>query len=493
MLRRAHRTLAITGSGTSSMVYLQEITYTLRSLRRAAAFPFISVGILALGIAGTTLVFSVINAAMLRPLPYPRPAQLVIFNWYSSGQFSSRDMPASTFLLLRDQVQSFQSLAAIHGKGVNLSGSGGPRYAAGLFVSSSFFRTLDVAPQIGRVFTPEEDHPGGLHLAVISDGLWSQRFNRDPSALGRELHVNGEPYTVLGVMPSGFRSYPEADLWMPLQLTTGTAEPGYEYLAIGRLRNDKTIEDAQRELDQFPEYRSTIASHPGASQLRLVVNHLHSFTFARIQDSLWLLFGAVLLVLLITCTNLAVLFTVHAAGRIREVAIRLALGATRVSLIRIFLMEGLILAVIGGTVGAILAKEALPFVLRLAPADSWSIHSVTLDARVLLFTTFISILTAVLFGLAPAFGMSHANLTELLRQTTSNVTSGLGQARFGRILASAQAALTIVLLTGAGSLLYSFAQLQSVSPGFNPRHLWALQLSLASERYRTSSASEIGR
>ncbi|HLJ27753.1 MAG TPA: ABC transporter permease [Candidatus Angelobacter sp.] len=473
------------------MVYFQEIVQAVRALRRTTGFTFVAVAILAVGIASNTVVFSVINAALLRPLPYPNPAQLTVVNWYSSGKLISPDISASAFFLLQDRARSFESLAAMSNvdAGVNLSGFGKPQYVRGFHVSGAFFATLDVALAMGRSFSLEEEQPGGSHAVVLSHGLWVQHFNQDSSVIGRQIRVDGELYTVVGIMPARFRSYPEADLWLPLQLSPATADPGNEYRVIGRLKKGVTLEDAQHELDFSQEYRLTFPLRSKADQVRLVLSGLQSSMVSDVRGGLALLFGAVLFVLLITCTNLAVLLTVRAAGRMREVAIRLALGASRACLARMFLLESLIIAGLGGIAGIILAKEAIPFVLLLAPADASFTHGVSIDGKVVLFTALASMLTALAFGAAPALKMAHVNLNELLRQTTSNATSGSHHARLSRILISAQAALTIVLLTAAGMLLSSFVGLHSVPPGFDPRHLWAAQLSLASRHYQTTSSS----
>lgn len=470
------------------MVYGQEILYAIRALRRTKGFFCITVGILALGIAANAIVFSVMNAAILKPLPYPNAEQLVVVNPYASGKLTSQEVSARTFFLLQDQIHSFDSLVAMShlAIGFNLGGPGKPEYVKGFRVSGDFFRTLGVYPALGRGFITQGEEAGDLHSVVISNSLWVRLFDSAPYVIGQEVHVDGEPFTVVGVMPAGFRSYPDADLWLPLQLSPGMQDAGNQYLVIGRLKNGLTIEAAQRELDHSIEVTSSIALHSQTDQVRLIANSLHSFMYSSVRKSIILLLGAVLFVLLIACTNLAVLLTVRAAARIREVAIRLALGSTKARLVRMFLLESLLISIAGGITGIVLAKEALPFVLLLAPADMWFLHSVNVDGRVILFTAALTLLTVFIFGLAPTLALSHANLNELLRQTTSNSTHGSRHARLGRLLAVAQAALTIVLITGAGLLLRSFSSLQSVAPGFNPQHLWALQLSLASDRYKTT-------
>src|SRR5579859_1916327 len=473
------------------MLYFREIAHAIRRLRHTGGFSAIVIIILAVGIAANTIIFSVINAAMLRPLPYPNSAQLVVLNWHSPGKLISPDISARAFFLLREQAHSFESLAAMANLdgGVNLSGAGKPQYVRGFRVSASFFRTLGILPLFGRSFSPEEERPGGPHAVVLSHDLWAQHFDKDPAAIGKQIRIDGELRTVVGIMPEYFRSYPEADLWLPLPLHPASADPGNEYRVIGRLKDGVTKEDAQRELDLSPGYRLTYPLQFPPNEVRLGVDGLQSAMAFNVRKSLALLFAASLFLLLITCMNLAVLLTVRAAGRIREVAIRLALGASRACLIRMPLIEGSIFGVLGGLLGIVLAKEAIPFVLSLARANDSFTYSVTIDRTVVTFTALVSVLTVFTFGLASALKMSRTNLNELLRQTSSNATSGLQHTRLSWVLVSAQAACTVFLLTGAGLLLRSFSEMYSVSPGFDSRHLWVAQFSLASKRYKTASSS----
>ena len=463
----------------------------MRALRRTTGFTFIAIAILAVGIAANTIVFSVINGVMLRPLPYQDPDRLTMLNWYSSGKLISQDVSASTFFLLQKRAHFFDRLAALTvvDVGLNLSGAAKSQYVKGFRVSIDYFRVLDFAPALGRTFSPEEEQRGGPPVIVVSHDLWVRHLDKDPSAIGRIIRVDGELFTVIGIMPANFRSYPEADLWLPLQLSPATADPGNQYRVIGRLKNGVKLEDAQRELDLSQEYQDTFPVPSKAGQIRLVLNGLQSSMIFSVRRGLTLLFGAVLFVLLITCVNLGVLLTVRAAGRVREVAIRLALGSSRGRLIRMFLIESLIIGVLGGLLGIIVAKESIAYVLLLAPANSAFAHPVGIDGKVVLFTTLASLLAAFAFGLAPALKMSRANLNELLRQTTGNATSGSQQARLGSVLICAQGALTIILLTGAGLLLRSLADLHAVPPGFDSRHLWVAQISLASHRYQNASSS----
>ncbi|HZE81302.1 MAG TPA: ABC transporter permease [Candidatus Polarisedimenticolia bacterium] len=473
------------------MLYFQEIAHAFRSLRRTKAFAFVALIVLATGIAANIIVFSIINAALLHSLPYPNAERLVTLNWYASGNLISRDISAPAFFALNSQAHSFESLAAISNltTGVNLSTGDKPQHIRAFRISIDFFRTLGVFPAVGRSFNADEERPGGAHAVVLSDALWQNKFAGDRAILGHEIRINGDIFNIVGIMPPHFRFYPEADLWLPLQISPATADPGNEYRVIARLRAGIAQQDGQRELDRSPAYRLMYPLQDNSGEVRLVVEGLQSSVTADIHQGLTLLFGAVLFVLLIMCTNLAVLLTVRAAGRTRQFAIRLAMGASRACLLRMFLIEGMIISLVGGTTGIVLAKEAIPFVLMLAPANLPLTNAVRIDGNVILFTAVMSVLTGVVFGIFPALKMSRSNLNELLRQITSNASSSLQHARLGKILVSVQAALTMVLLTGAGLFLRSFTELHGVPPGFDTPHLWVAQLSLASDRYKTTAAT----
>ncbi len=473
------------------MLFFYEIAHAFRSLRRTKGFTCVALTVLATGIAANVIVFSILNAALLHTLPYPHAERMVTLNWHAAGPLVSHDISAPAFFALKNQAHSFESLAALSNLdiGVNLNTGNKPQHIRAFRISIDFFRTLGISPAAGRSFNAEEEQPGGVHAVVLSYALWQNKFAGDPAVLGREIRVDGDIYTIIGIMPAHFRFYPEADVWLPLQISPATADPGNEYRVIARLRDGLMLQDAQRELDNSPAYRQMYPLEDKSEEIRLVVEELQPSMTSDIRQGLMLLFGAVLFVLLIMCTNLAVLLTVRAAGRVRQVAIRLAMGANRSSLLRLFLIEGMIISLMGGIAGIVLAKELLPFILLLAPANLPLANAVKIDGNVILFTVGISILTGVVFGVFPASKMSRSNLNELLRQNTSNASSNLQHARLGRILVSVQAALTTVLLTGAGLFLHSFAELHGVQPGFDVEHLWAAQLSLASDRYRTTAAT----
>jgi putative ABC transport system permease protein len=472
--------------------FLHDLRYAVRLLRKTRGFTLVAVIILAMGIASNTLVFSVVNAVLLHPLPYPDANRLVILHWQDQAGTSGGDITAPAFFMLKARAYSFESMAALlpFDAGVNLAGVGSPQYVKALRVSADFFPTLGVMPVIGRNFDAEEDQPHGPRVAILSYGLWKRDFDQGRTTLGHELRINGEAYIVIGVMPAAFRSYPEADVWLPLQLSLATADTGNNYRVIARLKNGLAEEQARRELESWStEYVKSLPAPANAHKAALAIQKLQDSQTGTVRYSLTILFGAVVFVLLITCANLAALLLVRSLGRNHEIAIRAALGSSWARLLRIFLMESTLLALLGGTLGIVLAKETLPLILALAPADLPLSVPISINGRVALFTFAISVLTSFLFGLAPALRISQLGLNEMLKQASRGVSISAAQARAGRILVSVQTSLTLVLLTGATLLLQNFLSLQRVDPGFDPQHVLVAQVSFPAKLYFTTAST----
>ncbi len=463
---------------------LHDLQYAWRALRRTRGFTSICTGTLAVGIAANVLVFSVVNAVMLRPLSYADSSRLVRFGWQGPENIHLQDISADALFMLQERARCFQSIAAVQSRdvGVNLSTASPSQYVKALWVSAGFFATVGVAPAQGRAFSSEEDSYGGDHVVVLSFDLWRRSFGTN-SVVGRDLRINGEPYKIIGVMPEEFHSYPEADLLIPLQLSPANANPGNDYRVIARLKDGVTVAGAQRELDSTPEYRFTFPMRERANEVRLLVQELELTMVAKVRSSLVLLFSAVIFVLLITCTNLAVLLTVRASARSHEIAIRAALGSSRARLLRLALFESLWIAGLGGLIGIALAQEMIRVIVWLIPTDLPLRGPISIDYRVALFAIFLSLLTALIFGLGPAFKFSRVNLSEMMKQASSNSTETLQQMRSGRALVAVQSGLTLVLVVGAASLLRTFYVFHAVPPGFDSRHVWVAQISLAARRY----------
>lgn len=471
--------------------FLQDCRYALRSLQRTRGLAWIVIITLAFGIAANALVFSITSAVILKHLPYPQPGQLMIVHWQDERGRSLIDVSAEAFFTVRDHSSSFASVSAIYplDLGVNVTGVPDPQYVKALRVSGEFFKTLQVAPALGRDFRAEEDRSGGPHVAIVSQQLWQRSFGGDPAALGQELRLDGERYTLIGVMPRDFRSYPEADLWLPLQLSRGNENPGSDYRVIGRLKESIPALQARTELQslsrQFPLPYISGTSRTGTLSLQ----PLQDFLTRRVRKNLTFLFGAVVFALLIACTNLALLLLVRSLERIHEVAVRATLGSSRLRLLRILLLESFILTFSGAMLGVIGARELLPFVLPLLPAELPMSSDVRIDSGVLAFAFAASVLSFLIFTLTPALTLSRKGLGEMLRMAPQRVGSTATHTRTGHALIALQTALTLVLLTGATFFLRNFRRLQAVEPGFDSHQVWIAQISLAGTRYSTTAST----
>lgn len=466
---------------------LQDLRHPLIFLRRAQGFASLAIVVLALGIAANTVVFSILDATLLRPLPYSDPSKLVVLHW-KNQQGSTGDISAQAFFMLRVRAHSIQSITAIYplDLGVNLAGPQ-RRYIKGLRVSRDFFQVLRRKPVVGRDFATADDQPGAPKTVVLSYGLWSLEFNRELGAMGQFLRINGEDYRIIGVMPEGFRSYPDAEVWMPLQLSEANADPGNDYRVIARLKDGLTRQQAQQEFNSLSEeYR--LANEPEAvtgSKL-LVLQELQDFLIGDVRKGLEILFGAVFFVLIIACTNLALLLRVRASSRRHEIATMAALGASRARLIQSVLSENLVLSILGGFVGLIGAKECIALLPLFLPADIPLTGDITLNQHVFLFTLGISLLTVIPIGLWPALRIS-IELNGVLRLAARGATHSREAVRTEQTLMRTQVALTLVLLSGATFLFRGYVALRTVPPGFDQQNVLVTQVSLAAGRYRTTA------
>lgn len=471
---------------------LRDVRYSIRSLRRAPGFAWIAVSTLALGIAANVIVFSIVDAVILRPLPFKNADQIVVARWQNVQIQPQSEVSAAVFFLLKDHSQSLQNVAAVYPQeiGVNLGGVEFPKYVAALRVSETFFRTLESKPALGRAFTHEEDQPGAEGAVVLSYRLWETVFGGDPHAVGRLLKLNGAPFTVIGIMPRDFRSYPDADIWTPLQLNPVNADPGSDYLVLANLKSGVPVSKAEQELDSLLKaYPVSYLSGISSANIRLHLEQLEHLRTSRFRRNLGVLFGAVVLVLLAACTNLMVLVLVRGFGRTQELAIRAALGSGRSRLLQLFLIESLLLALLGAVIGVTLAVELLPLVLSFVPADLLQAGTIQVNRQALLFGLAVSLLMAVVVGLIPAIKVAGTRIQEMLRQASRGSTPNLRQTRLAQALVGVETALAVILLGTALLLLRSFLDLEAVNPGFDPNHVWVAQLSLAADQYRTSKSS----
>lgn len=468
---------------------LKDIRYGIRSLLKRPGFTLVAVVTLALGIGANTAIFSVVNTVLLRPLPYEKPDQLVIPLETSSGQPIGTSYP--NFVDWRNQNTVFENVAALRPReSFNLTGVGESERLQGRLVSANFLTTLGVKPIRGRDFLADDDGPGATPVVILSHGLWLRRFGADETIIGKQLTLNGQTFTVVGITPANFQFGTEADVSVPIGLSAERfklrgKDPGIR--AVARLREGVPIERAQAELN-------TIATrleqqYPDSNSGRRVrVESLRENVIGDIRPTLLTLLGAVGFVLLIACANVANLLLTRSTGRHKEIAIRTALGAGRFRIVRQLLTESVLLAVAGGTVGLVLAIWGTDLLTSYIPASIPRIREISVDAPVLIFTLGATLLTGALFGLAPALHSSNPNLTETLKE--GERSSSARRNRTGRILVISEVALTLVLLVGAGLLVKSFWRLSRVNPGFNPQNLLAMQISVsagADEGRRVSS------
>jgi len=460
---------------------LRDIRYGVRSLLKRPAFALIAALTLALDIGANTAIFSVVNAVLLRPLPY-RDAQHIVTIWQNNSKagVSRNDVSPANFLDWQEQSRSFESMAGIEPFGFSMIGNGEPERFTSWLVTAGFFETLGTNAFRGRTFAAQDYQPGNERVIVISHGLWQRRFGGNQNLVGQKLTLNGQPYTVVGVMPPEFQFPADREVWAPRVLRENDRQlrAATYWNVIARLKPGVTINQAQDEMSgiagrlasQYPDTNggtgSTVVSLP--DQLT-----------GHVRSALWILLGAVGFVLLIACANVANLLLVRGAERHREFAIRSALGAARVRLIRQLLTESLLLALLGGIGGVLLATWGVRLILSLNSAKIPRIEYVSMDVRVLLFAIGVSLFTAILFGLIPATQFSRPDLQSTLKEGGRGAVIGSTRHWIRNSLVVAEVAVALVLLTGAGLLVRSFVSVMRVDPGFNKERVLALQVFLS--------------
>jgi putative ABC transport system permease protein len=477
---------------------LRDIRYGIRGLLSRPGFAAIAVLTLALGIGANTAIFSVVNAVLLRPLPYVEADQLVM-PWGTRTDPQERtNVSYPDFVDWQAQTKTLEHIAAYNSAGALLrEGDGDPQAISGAAVSADLFPLLKVAPVLGRAFTREEDQANAAPVIVLGYELWQQRFNADPNIAGKQIRLGSTSATVLGVMPADFRfpaTAAKTEFLRPLASTLGDRaqrRDSYSLRVVGRLKPGVSALAAESEMRTIGVQLEQ--QHPDEG-LRLGTRFisLHDAVTWGSKKPLWVLLGAVGFVLLIACANVANLSLARAAARHREMAIRAALGAGRRRVVRQLLTESLLLSVFGGTIGLFVAWWGIRFLLAASPLDLPRIKDVGLDTNVLVFTAAISILTGVIFGLAPALQASRADLQHSLKEGGRNATGGVLRNRVRAVLVVVEVALSLVLLVGAGLLGRSFLLLNEVRPGFEPEHVLTTDLSLAKVKYPKPEQQQAG-
>jgi predicted permease len=468
----------------------QNLRYAVRMLRRSPGFTAVAILTLALGIGGNVAIFTVVRAVLLSPLPYPHPEQLVrVYDDLRGSNTHDVGMSVPEMWDLRDKSGVFQDISALVSADANLTGGDQPERIELLGTSPDYFTMLGVQPQLGRVYTPQDAQPGFTLGVVISDGFWRRTFGADPQVIGRNIRVDSDLYTVIGVMPPGFR-HPgrtltnEVDVWgaagfmappfpVPI-LRSVRLLPG----AMGRLKPGLTVSQAQARLDALSAQlsREYSTEYPAAAAWGLRLVSVQEDLVGNVRTELFVLLGAVALVLLIACVNLANLLLARSASRQREIAIRLAVGAGRARLIAQLLTESILLAAISGAVALLSVYWLKTWLLTLAPADLPRLREVTLSPTVLFFAFAVSILTGVIFGIAPALQAARSSQVANLREGSRGSGSSKHQLRISRFLVVSEIALSLVLLIGTGLLLRSFWHLTEVQPGFDPHRVLTTRL-----------------
>ncbi|MEK6299567.1 MAG: ABC transporter permease [Acidobacteriota bacterium] len=468
---------------------IQDLRYGIRMMFKNRSFTVVAIVTLALGIGANTAIFSVVDAVLLRSVPYPEAGRLVML-W---STMQSQGVPTSGSALpdyreWRDQNQVFDGLGGFYYGDFNLSGENrDPERVQGAFVTPNFFSVLGVAPAIGRGFLPEEEQFGRHRVVLLSYGLWQRRFGANPEIVGRAIDLSGEPYTVAGVMPQGMPfldNTPQVELWRPISFAPGdnmdSRNNHFVYL-IGRLKPGVRVEQAQADLAAIAQ--NIEAAHPENTGVGAQVVPLGEQLAGDTRTGLLVLLGAVGFVLLVACVNVANLLLARAASREKELAIRTSLGASRGRLVRQLMLESFPLGLIGGGAGLLLAMWGIDAIVSVLPPTLPRYNTIGIDSHVLVFTLGVSLLTISIFGLLPAFQATRSDVREALSDSGRSVTVGRRRSRLRGMLVASEIALALVLLIGAGLMAQSFLKLRSVDAGFSPKNVVTMRIPLPESRY----------
>jgi predicted permease len=471
--------------------FRQDLRYSLRMLVASPAFTLTAIAAIALGIGANTAIFTVVNAVLLKPLSYPEPERMVQF----MNTFAEGNSPVSSpvnYNTWKAQTGVFQDVTAYDfgGPGFNLTGTV-PEQVHGIHVSEAYFRLFGAPVILGRTFTTQEDSPNGGHVVVISYGFWQRKFGGNPNIVGTSVSLSNESYTIIGVLGKSFFTDPQADIWVPFEIEPNSTNLGHYFLVAGRLKPGVTLAQGNAQLKVIADQYRRLHPEDMDAKASFGVQPLRDSIVAGARKSLFILLGAVGFVLLIACANVANLLLVRATGRKREFAIRAAMGAGRARIIRQLLTESIVLSVAGGILGLILGYAGVRALLAVSPAGLPRIGehgaAVGVDWRVLGFTLGIAVLTGILFGLFPAIGASRPDLNSTLKESSNRSGSGFRQNKARSLLVISEVSLALVLLVGAALLIRTFLALRAVNPGFDPRNVLTLEMSLTGDQFKKTA------
>ena len=465
---------------------LQDVRFGLAMMRKRPGFTLVALTALALGIGANTAIFSAVNSILLRALPYEGSEQLVRIHDVKPGQFDTFPVSPGNFHVWRDQTTSFENIAAYFTLvPLIMPGTDRPEVLETARVSPSLFPLLKVQPLIGRTFMPEEEPSDRALVVLLSQGLWQRRFGSNPGVVGQQITLSDKSYTIVGVMPASFK-FPNdrIDLWVPAGFSQKdrTRHGSHHLTVIGRLKPGTQVQQAQAELNTIAQRLAEQRPETNSGWTTKVMNWQEDLV-GSVKRPLWIISAAVLLVLFIACLNIINLMLAQSISRTREVAIRMALGASRGRVIRQLLTESVLLSIVGGILGLVLAYIGVRVLSALATDTLPGAGNITIDWRVLVFTMGLSMLTGILFGLAPALQFSRPDMQDMLKEGGRGGTESAHRHLLRKLLVVSQVGFAIVLLVGAGLLIRSFSKLRDVNPGFDPKNVLAMNISLNRTRY----------
>jgi putative ABC transport system permease protein len=472
----------------------QDLRYAIRTLGKNKGFAAVAVLTIALGIGANTAIFTVVYGVLLRPLPFPQPDCIVQLAGTYQAESDEMSVTWNQLERLRDYGQFFEHIAGYTDVGFNLATGNEAEHVRGVPASAEYFQVLGVHPALGRDFLPEEDRGDGLRVAILSHELWLRRFGGDAAIIGQKILLNGAAYTVIGLMPAGFdpRANSElnpgvrADVWVPLALVAKSAGSGENIGVIARLRPTVTTGQLRSQMDIVTrDFRVRYPNDVG-QELVMSFRPYQAMIGAGMRPFLLVLLGAIGFVLLIACANVANLLLARGSSRGREIAVRVAVGASRSRLFRQLLTESMLIALAGGAIGLVVANAGLGSLLKMAPSNLPRLSDIRLDGWVFAFTFLISILTGAVFGIAAALCATKTNLSESLKEGEGRASAGTGRARLRQGLVVGELALSLVLLTGAGLLIATFEKLMNTNAGFDPHHVLTMQFWMTGSKYNST-------